>query len=103
MINDDLRMPMAVEMLKQDEEALALRALEIYRNINYRDDKNEEIVIFRNSVRSSMKELTLAVLRLEAMIAVNNMRLGAAENGYLTDEEIEEEIQASRRERKARA
>ena len=47
-------------------------------------------------------ELVLrAVRQAKAMIAFNAMRNIAAENGYMTDEEIEEEIQASRNERRA--
>ncbi len=46
-------------------------------------------------------ELVLrAVRQAKAMIAFNAMRNIAAENGYMTDEEIEAEIQASRRERR---
>ncbi|MBQ9698805.1 MAG: type II toxin-antitoxin system prevent-host-death family antitoxin [Acidaminococcaceae bacterium] len=41
-----------------------------------------------------------AIRQAKAMIAFNTMRGIAAENGYMTDEEIEAEIQASRKKRK---
>ena len=49
-------------------------------------------------------ELVLrAVRQAKAMIAFNTMRDIAAENGYMTDGEIEAEIRASRDERRAAA
>ena len=48
-------------------------------------------------------ELMLRSIRqAKAMIAFNNMRSIAAENGYMNDEEIEAEISAARRERRER-
>ena len=48
-------------------------------------------------------ELMLRSIRqAKAMIAFNNMRSIAAENGYMSDEEIEAEISAARRERRER-
>lgn len=43
-----------------------------------------------------------AVRQAKAMIAFNDMRAIAAENGYMSDEEIEAEITAARRERHER-
>lgn len=40
-----------------------------------------------------------AIRQARAMIAFNTMRGIAAENGYMTDEEIESEIAAARKER----
>ena len=45
------------------------------------------------------EELLRAIRKAKAMIAVNNMRMIAAQNGYMTDEEIEMEINAYRREK----
>ena len=46
-------------------------------------------------------ELVLqAVRQAKAVIAFNDMRNIAAKNGYMSDEEIEAEIQASRKERR---
>ena len=48
-------------------------------------------------------ELMLRSIRqAKAMIAFNNMRAIAAENGYMSDEEIEAEISAARRELRER-
>ena len=44
--------------------------------------------------------VTRAVRQAKAMIAFNTMRGIAVENGYMTDEEIEAEIQASRKSRR---
>lgn len=41
-----------------------------------------------------------AVRQAKAMIAFNQMRETAARNGYMSEKEIEEEIAASRRERR---
>ncbi len=43
-----------------------------------------------------------AIRQAKAMIAFNSMRAVAAENGYMSDEEIENEIAASRIERRER-
>ena len=43
-----------------------------------------------------------AVRQAKAMIAFNSMRAIAAENGYMSDAEIEAEISAARRERRER-
>ena len=65
-----------------------------------------EVVITNNGKPSAimidasgddLEVLILAIRQAKAMMAVNNMRKVAAESGYLTDAEIEEEISASRR------
>ena len=43
------------------------------------------------------EETIKAVRRAKATIAFNSMRSRAAENGFMTDEEIEAEIEASRK------
>ena len=43
------------------------------------------------------EETVKAVRQAKAMLAFNSMRMKAAENGYMTDEEIEAEISAVRR------
>lgn len=49
-------------------------------------------------------ELVLrAVRQAKAMIAFNQMRETAAQNGYMTEEEIEAEIDAARKERKKKS
>lgn len=45
-------------------------------------------------------EILRAVRQAKAMIAFNSMRAVAAANGYLSESEIEEEIQAARAERR---
>ena len=48
-------------------------------------------------------EITLqAIKQAKAMIAFNSMRLKAAENGFMSEEEIDSEIAAYRKERKER-
>ena len=43
------------------------------------------------------EETVKAVRQAKAMLAFNAMRMKAAENGYMTDEEIDAEISAARR------
>ena len=43
------------------------------------------------------EETVKAVRQARAMLAFNSMRMKAAENGYMTDEEIKAEISAARR------
>ena len=45
----------------------------------------------------SFEETVKAVRQAKAMLAFNSMRMKAAENGYMTDDEIEAEISAARR------
>ena len=46
----------------------------------------------------SFDEVVQAVRQAKAMIAFNNMRRKAAAKGFMSDEEIEAEIQAARNE-----
>ena len=64
-----------------------------------------EIVITNNGKPSalmidipegSFDDIVQAVRQAKAMIALNNMRRKAADAGFMTDEEIEAEIQAAR-------
>ena len=52
-----------------------------------------------NIANGEIEELLRAIRQARAMIAINNMRLIAEENGYMSDEEIEAEIQAYRKEK----
>lgn len=45
----------------------------------------------------NFEEIIRAVRQAKAMMAFNNMRKTAAENGFMTDGEIEAEIAAARR------
>lgn len=49
----------------------------------------------------NFEEILKAVRQAKAMIAFNSMRLKSAKNGFMTNEEIEAEIQAARKEKKA--
>lgn len=48
----------------------------------------------------NFEEIVRAVRQAKAMIAFNSMRAVAAANGYMSETEIEEEIQAVRAERR---
>lgn len=48
----------------------------------------------------NFEEILRAVRQAKAMIAFNSMRAVAAANGYMSGSEIEEEIQATRAERR---
>ena len=48
----------------------------------------------------NFEEILRAVRQAKAMIAFNSMRAVAAANGYMSESEIEEEIQATRAERR---
>jgi hypothetical protein len=70
-------------------------------------NNNNEIVVTNNgkptalmlNVRDGeLEELISAVRQAKAMRSISNMRLIAAENGYMSDEEIEAEISAYRQE-----
>jgi len=52
-----------------------------------------------NIENNELEELSRAVRQAKAMISINNMRMIAAQNGYITDEEIEMEINAYRKEK----
>ena len=53
-----------------------------------------------NISESNFDEVVKAVRQAKAMIAFNNMRAKAANQGYMSDEEIEAEISAYRKEKK---
>jgi len=52
-----------------------------------------------NISETNFDEVVRAVRQAKAMIAFNSMRDKAAKNGYMSDEEIEVEISAYRREK----
>ena len=53
-----------------------------------------------NISENNFDEVVKAVRQAKAMIAFNSMRAKAAKRGYMSDEEIEAEIAAYRREKK---
>lgn len=70
-------------------------------------EKDGEVVITNNGKPSALlvdigdgdlEDTLKAVRQARAMMAFNSMRTKAAEKGYLSDEEIEAEIAAARRE-----
>lgn len=72
---------------------------------------NEEVVITNNGKPAALmieideehfEEVLRAVRSAKAMVAINAIRATARSNGYMTEEEIEAEIQAARDERTAR-
>ena len=72
---------------------------------------NGEVVITNNGHPAALmldikdggfEETLKAVRQAKAMIAFNSMRKKAAERGFMSDEEIESEITASRREQRER-
>ena len=72
---------------------------------------NGEVVITNNGHPAALmlditdgnfEETLKAVRQARAMIAFNNMRKKAAERGFMSDEEIEREIAASRMEQRKR-
>jgi len=72
-------------------------------------DRHGEIIITNNGRPAALmlsikdgdvEQLLRAIRQTKAMMAVNNMRIIAAENGYMTDDEIEAEINAYRQENK---
>lgn len=71
--------------------------------------KEGEVVITNNGKPTAIlldigeddfEEVIQTVRQAKAMRAFNRMRLVAAENGFMTDEEIEKEISLARQERK---
>ncbi len=71
--------------------------------------KEGEVVVTNNGKPTAIlldvreddfEEVVQAVRQAKAMIAFNKMRLAAAENGFMTEEEIEKEISLAREERK---
>ncbi len=70
-------------------------------------EKNGEMVVTNNGkpvalmlslTDGEFDNMSRAVRQARAIISINNMRMTAAENGYMTDDEIEAEIKAARRE-----
>ncbi len=59
-------------------------------------------VLMLNISEDNFELMLRAIRQAKAMIAFNSMRAAAAANGYMTDEEIEEEIAAARKERRER-
>ena len=59
-------------------------------------------VLMLNISEDDFELVLRAVRQAKAMIAFNSMRAVAAENGYMSDEEIEAEISAARRELRKR-
>ena len=53
-----------------------------------------------NISETNFDEVVKAVRQAKAMIAFNNMRAKATKQGYMSDEEIESEIAAYRKEKK---
>jgi len=73
--------------------------------------QNSEVVVTNNGKPTALMlniengkfdELLRAVRQAKAMIALNSIREEAAERGFLSEEEIEAEIQAYRKEKRER-
>ena len=75
------------EAVRQEGDALVL------------DNGKPEFLIF-NVSEDSFETIIRAVRLAKATVAFHEMRKLAAENGYMTDEEIEAEITAARKERR---
>lgn len=82
---------------------------EVLRDLEKHGLKGEELLdafkIYQEKVRPDLGKMIARVkdelfTRVRALIAFNGMRETAAANGYMTDEEIEAEIQAARAERR---
>lgn len=59
-------------------------------------------VLMLNISEDNFELMIRAVRQAKAMIAFNSMRAIAAENGYMSDDEIDSEISEARRERRER-
>ena len=79
------------------------------KNICEKVRQSGEVVITNNGKPSvlmldiseeNFDEVVRAIRQAKAMIAFNSMKAVAAANGYLTDSEIDEEIKATRSERR---
>ncbi|MCL2200107.1 MAG: hypothetical protein FWB80_14435 [Defluviitaleaceae bacterium] len=73
--------------------------------------KQDEMVLTNNGRPAALvltiadgnfEEILSSVRQAKAMRALNSMRMEAAERGFLSEEEIESEIQAYRREKRAK-
>ena len=65
-------------------------------------DNDKPTFLMLTVADDSFETILRAIRQAKATIAFNNMRAVAAENGYMTDEEIEAEISESRKERRLR-
>ncbi|MCL2108378.1 MAG: type II toxin-antitoxin system Phd/YefM family antitoxin [Oscillospiraceae bacterium] len=63
-------------------------------------DNGKPTALMLDISESNFDEIVKAVRQAKAMIAFNNMRNKAEKRGFMTDEEIEKEITAYRREKK---
>lgn len=79
------------------------------KNICEKVRQNGEVIITNNGKPSvlmldisenNFDELVRAIRQAKAMIAFNSMRAVVATNGYMSDSDIESEIQCARAERK---
>ncbi len=61
-------------------------------------NNGKPIALMLNIADWEFGELSQAIRQAKAMLSINRMRTIAAENGYMTDEEIEAEIAAARKE-----
>ena len=57
-------------------------------------------VLMLDISENNFEEILRAVRQAKAMIAFNSMRATAAQNGYMSEEEINEEINTTRSERR---
>ena len=80
------------------------------RNVWEKLSQSGEVVITNNGKPTALmlniedgelETLSRAVRQAKAMMSINNMRQIAAENGYMTDDEINAEILAYRQEKQA--
>ena len=60
-------------------------------------------VLMLDISEDNFEEVLRAVRQAKAMIAFNSMRKIAEDNGFMSEEEIEAEIQAAREERRSKA
>ena len=65
-------------------------------------NEGKPIALMLNSEDGDFEELVRGVRQARTMTSINNMRLIAQENGFMSDEEIEAEIQAHRLKKRAR-
>ncbi len=59
-------------------------------------NNGKPIALMLNIVDGELGELSQAIRQAKAMLSINRMRTIAAENGYMSDEDIEAEIAAFR-------
>ncbi len=61
-------------------------------------NNGKPIALMLNIADGEFDELSQAIRQAKAMLSINRMRSAAAGGGYMSDEEIEAEIRAARRE-----